>query len=195
MTARPALDVRPVRPDRWADLERLFGPSGAYGGCWCMFPRVTGREHAANGNAGNRAAMRAIVEAGRVPGLLGYRGDAPVGWVSVAPRPEFARVTRSPLTKPPRDAAADGTTFAVVCFFIARGHRRTGVGRALLKAAVAHAAAHGATAVEGYPVDAAGGRIAEAAGWHGTLAMFEAAGFTVVERRAPARPIVRRATG
>ncbi len=25
--------VHPVTPDRWPDLERLFGPRGACGGC------------------------------------------------------------------------------------------------------------------------------------------------------------------
>jgi GNAT superfamily N-acetyltransferase len=189
----PPLDVRPVTPDRWGDLERLFGPSGAYSGCWCMFPRITAAEFAANGNAGNRAAMQAIVADGRVPGLLGYRDGEPVGWVSVAPRAEYGRVERSRLTGPRDDEPPAASTFAVVCFFIARGHRSTGVARALLEAAVAHAARHGATAVEGYPVDPGERRIPAADGWHGTLAMFEAAGFAEVERRSPARPIVRRA--
>ena len=39
------------------DLERLFGPSGAYSGCWCMFFRQTSREFAAGAGEPNRAAM------------------------------------------------------------------------------------------------------------------------------------------
>jgi len=27
---------QPLTPDLWDDLERLFGPNGAYGGFWCM---------------------------------------------------------------------------------------------------------------------------------------------------------------
>ncbi len=29
-------EVYPVTADRWPDLEALFGPKGAYAGCWCM---------------------------------------------------------------------------------------------------------------------------------------------------------------
>jgi len=32
----PDIAIHPVTPERWADLEELFGPSGGYGGCWCM---------------------------------------------------------------------------------------------------------------------------------------------------------------
>ena len=32
------LTFHPVTPDRWPDLERLFGPRGAYSGCWSALP-------------------------------------------------------------------------------------------------------------------------------------------------------------
>ena len=34
-----ALEFHPLTPDRWADLEALFRPRGAVGGCWCMWWR------------------------------------------------------------------------------------------------------------------------------------------------------------
>ena len=51
--------------------------------------------------------------------------------------------------------------------------------------------------LEAYPVDTAGEKIAPANAYHGTLRMFEKAGFAVAERRqwnktSPVRPIVRR---
>ena len=50
--------------------------------------------------------------------------------------------------------------------------------------------------LEAYPVDTAGQRITSANAFHGTLSMFESAGFDVVERRqwnasTQVRPIVR----
>ena len=65
-----------------------------------------------------------------------------------------------------------------------------------MTAAIDFARAHGATTLEAYPVDATAGRVPAANAFHGTLAMFERAGFTVVERRqwnptTPVRPIVR----
>jgi GNAT superfamily N-acetyltransferase len=71
------------------------------------------------------------------------------------------------------------------------------VASALLHAAIDYARQHGATVLEAYPVETAqGSRITSANLYHGTLAMFERAGFQVVERRqhnatSPVRPIVR----
>ena len=68
---------------------------------------------------------------------------------------------------------------------------------ALLAAAVEHAAAHGATVVEGYPVDPAQRPKAGPADlYHGTLGLFLAAGFTVVSGTVvsgavPGRAVVR----
>jgi GNAT superfamily N-acetyltransferase len=184
------LEVRPVTAERWNDLERLFGPSGAYSGCWCMYLRIKASEWEANGNAGNRSAMKAIVEEGRVPGLLAYRDGEPAGWVSVAPRTEYGRVERSPVTR----SVDDRPAWSIVCFFVHRDERGSGLGRALLDAAVEHAAAEGAEVIEGYPVATGGERISAADAWHGTEAMFEAAGFQPVIRRRERRPVMRRYT-
>ena len=51
------LEVRPVTAERWDDLERLFGPSGAYSGCWCMYLRIKASEWEANGNAALRMSI------------------------------------------------------------------------------------------------------------------------------------------
>ncbi|MGZ4596191.1 MAG: hypothetical protein ACXV3V_04625, partial [Actinomycetes bacterium] len=101
--AADSIVVRPVGPAQWPQLAAFFGPSGAYSGCWCMWWRRTSAEFDAgclDGATGNRAALQRLTADGRVPGLLAYDGDAPVGWVSVAPRPEFGRVLRSPALKP-----------------------------------------------------------------------------------------------
>jgi GNAT superfamily N-acetyltransferase len=76
----------------------------------------------------------------------------------------------------------------VTCFAINSRHRRSGVGSALLEAAVALARGHGATAVEGHPVDVAALTAAGVSGsalYTGTMAMFVAAGFSEVARTFP----------
>ncbi len=57
------LEFHPVIPERWGDLERLFGASGAYAGCWCMWWRTTRSEFGKQAGKGNKEALQAIVDA------------------------------------------------------------------------------------------------------------------------------------
>jgi len=182
--------VKPVTKDRWDDLVELFGPSGAYSGCWCMFPRLTGAEFSANGNKGNKAAMKKIVARNEVPGLLAYAAGKPVGWISVGPRPVFGRIERSPLFK----AVDDQPVWSVVCFFIHRDFRNQGVGKSLLQAAADYARSKGARLLEAYPIDTKGKHWehGEASIFMGTQTIFERAGYKVVARRKERRPMMHK---
>jgi GNAT superfamily N-acetyltransferase len=182
------LRVEPATPDRWADVERLFGPRGACGGCWCMHFRVLRPEYERGKGAGNRQALRRLVTAGPPPGVLAYEGETAVGWCAVAPRTEFPRLARSRAMRPPDDRPV----WSVVCLFVAKGHRRRGVSVALLRGAAAFAASRGARLVEGYPVEPRSGTMPDVFAWTGTAAAFRAAGFSEVARPIPGRPVMRR---
>lgn len=183
--------TEPLTRDRWDDLLALFGERGAYSGCWCTWWRQTSAEFDANGNAGNRALLERLVRQGAELGLIGYVDDAPTGWVSVAPRPDFGRLLRSRPLGPSDEEADDADVWAITCFYIDRHARGQGVGGSLLAAAVRHAAERGARAVEGYPVDPDVKRRSNADSFTGVVSMFEAAGFREIERRKEARPIFR----
>jgi GNAT superfamily N-acetyltransferase len=76
------------------------------------------------------------------------------------------------------EAWDDASVWAIVCFVVRRDFRRRGVSRDLLKAAVDHARAAGASVVEGYPIDVAEFTSSPAGSlYHGTVSMFAAAGF------------------
>lgn len=152
-----------------------------------MFWRVPGRQVTVAAGDENRAALRALVDDGRPTGLLAYRGGEVAGWCSVAPRPDYGRLARSTKLGPVDDVPV----WSVVCFYVHRAHRRSGLAARLLDAAVANAAANGAVAVEGYPLDPGEGRAATSSAYVGVLSMFTDAGFTEVARRG-GRPIVRR---
>jgi GNAT superfamily N-acetyltransferase len=134
----------------------------------------------------NRAALKALVAAGKSPGLIAYRGKVPVGWVSLGPRAEFERLKRSPVTKP----VDDRPVWSIICFVVPPVHRGQGVGTALLRGAIAYARKHGATLVEAYPVDKPTRSKADTI-WVGTKSMYDRAGFEEVARRKPTRPVVR----
>ena len=181
------LKIQPVSAGHWNDLAKLFGPSGAYSGCWCMYLRESAREFNDNAGKGNRDRFRKVVRSGCEPGLLAYRDGQPVGWVAVAPREDYPRILRSPLHKPTDDASS---VWAITCFFVAKSARGSGVASALLDAAVEFARKKGARFVEGYPI-ATEETKPQAEMWRGSLEQFERAGFSCIARRKPNRPIVR----
>jgi GNAT superfamily N-acetyltransferase len=107
------------------------------------------------------------------PGCAGVLDDAVAGWCSIAPRASYRRPLKS-RTIPVLDGS---DIWAAVCFVVRGGYRKHGLMHDLLAGAVQHAAAHGAEVVEGYPVDAAGGRVEVSFGYVGTVELFERAGF------------------
>ena len=186
------LTVAPLTPDRWPDLEAIFNAKGCSvaRGCWCMAYRLSGSgEQLPPGVTraqANRGALKALVDGGRPPGLIGYRDKVPVGWVSIGPREEYAKLKRSPVMK----AVDEQPVWSVICFVVPAEYRGQGVAQALLTEAIAYAKKKGATMVEAYPVDKPA-RSKDDYMWFGAKSMYDNAGFKEVARRKPHRPIVR----
>lgn len=186
-TAQPQVECHPLTPDRWPDLEALFGPRGACGGCWCMWWRIPRAQFEEQKGEGNRRMMQALVEGGKIPGILAYLDGRPVGWCALAPREEYPTLARSRILRP----VDDRPVWSVTCFFVAREARGMGLTVRLLEAAVAYARSQGAGVVEGYPVDTGGARRPAPFVYTGLASAFRQAGFVEVARRSPTRPIMR----
>lgn len=177
-----ALDIRPLTPELWPQLEQLFGPKGAYGGCWCMWWRIRRSEF----SDGNKAAFKRIVAKGPPPGLLALDRDAAVGWCQLTPRAFLPTLDRSPLLK-----AVDAVpVWSLSCFYVKTGRRRQGITAALIAAALEAAKRAGAPALEAYPwdTDEKKGAVTIHTGLASTFAR---AGFRTVARRVPHRPVMR----
>jgi GNAT superfamily N-acetyltransferase len=183
----PRLEFHPLTPERWRDLERLFGERGACAGCWCMFWRLKRSEFDKKKGEGNRRALRKIVVAGQEPGLLAYAEDEPVGWCALAPRESFPVLENSRILK----RIDNQPVWSIPCFFVAKPFRRKGLTVQLLRAAVANARKRGARIVEGYPVQPKKPRVPDIFVYAGLASAFRKAGFVEVERRSPTRPIMR----
>lgn len=190
------LTILPLTADRFADLARLFEEGGDPKWCWCTYFRVRGRSWANATAAGNRAELEALAGGDQrerpAPGLVAYRADRAIGWVSLGPREDYDRLAYSKVLAP----VDDTPVWSIVCFVVSRRERGQGVAAALLDAAIAYARERGATVLEAYPVDPGERRIPSANAFHGTRSMFERAGFHVVALRqlsetSPVRPIVR----
>lgn len=177
------MTCRPLTMGRFSDMEEVFGERGTARRCFCMHWRYP--DGGFGDRRDNRDRFAERVAQGRPPGLLGYLDETPVGWVQVGPRDEFPTVQRSPLLRPVDDLEV----WAINCFVVRTGHRRRGVGKGLLQAAIEYAKDQGAPVIEAYPVD--GERSSAVDYFTGTLSMFEAHGFAEVIRRNETRPIVR----
>ena len=188
-----ALKIHPLTKGRLEDLRALFDEGGDPKTCQCAFWRVPASGWGDWTRERNRTVLEPLAGRRPAPGLIAYAEGRAVGWVSVGPREDYIRLVRSKVLAP----LDDKPVWSIVCFVVSRGLRGRGVARALLDAAIAHAAANGASLVEGYPVDPSRGRVSAASAYMGPLSMFQKAGFTVAARRqwnktTPIRPIVRR---
>lgn len=152
-----------------------------------MWWRTTRTAFSRDQGEGNRCTLKALVDAGNVPGLLGYVDGEPVAWCAVGPRDDFPSLNRSPVLKP----IDETPVWSIVCLFIHRRFRGRGLGEAMVRRAVAYAAERGASTLEAYPTSPRGKRLAPVSSFMGTPALFERAGFVEIARPSPARVIMR----
>ena len=140
--------TRPLSPDTWDDFARLVeANNGVWGGCWCMgfHPEGVGKGHTA---AQNRDAKQAHVRNGTVHQILVYDGDDCVGWCQYGPPVQLPNIKNPKAYAKELGEAPD---WRIGCIFTGSGHRRHGVARAGLGAALAAIKEAGGGLVEAYP--------------------------------------------
>ncbi|MFF1633072.1 GNAT family N-acetyltransferase [Leifsonia sp. NPDC058248] len=186
-----AVTILPATADRWEDIVRVFGIRGD-DPSWCWCRRFLTQPDGPAGTDNRSTLRREVAEAATPPGLIASVDGVPVGWTRVGPRSRFPGVTSNRALA--RVLYDDPDAWWVTCFAIDGRHRRSGVGSALLLAAVDFARDHGASAVEGHPVDVAGlttDTVSGSALFTGTMTMYVAAGFAEIARTYPTRPVMR----
>lgn len=179
------LTIRPLTIDNFADVEALFTAKGcSYAkACWCLAYRYQKRDMPADQRAGlKRLAKTATI----APGLIGYCGETPVGWISLGPREDFARLATSRVMKP----IDETPVWSVICFVVPKEFRGEGVAQTMLAVGVAYARKKKARMLEAYPTEVRG-RTNDQFLWFGTPSMYLKAGFTEAARPSPTRPVMR----
>ena len=161
-----------------ADFESLFEQPGAPKYCWCMAWRHSSREHVQSNE--KKRMMMALIDAGTPVGIVAELDGKPAGWCSVAPRETYRRLSRQ------QDDTEAGI-WSIVCFYVPRALRGSGLASALLDAAIDHAFAEGARIVEAYPVDEA----APSYRFMGFRDMFVARGFHEIGAAGTRRHVMR----
>ncbi len=177
------LTVHPLTPDLWPALEDLFGEHGAVNGCWCMYWRI-GNDYRKRPRDANKAAFCELVKSGPPPGLLAFDGDLTVGWCQLTPRDALPWLDRTWRLK----RVDEVPVWSLSCFYVRKGYRKQGVTSALIAAALDAAKRAGAPALEAYPLDA---NLTPSASHTGYISTFKRAGFKILARHVPPRPIMR----
>lgn len=168
--------THPVTPDRFDDFADVVNPNRRESHCWCLAHRLRQGEIDDLGHGSREQAMRRLCERDVPPGVVTYRDGVPVGWCNIGARSDIPRLVHSTKIHPVDDLPV----WSIICVVVRGGHRKQGVTAPLIEGAVAYAAAHGAPAVEAYPVDPGDRRMDLTMAFVGTRAMFEKAGFEVV---------------
>jgi len=167
------IEVRPAT-GRWDAFASFMVPRKPGGrGCVCVAYRNSSLDM-----PGRIAHLRALCASAPGPGVLAYVDGEVAGWCSVASKSTYRALVNSRTIPHVQDEGA----WSVVCFVVRPGFRRRGLMHQLLDGAVRHAHAMGATALEGYPVEAGGERVDQTSGYVGTVQLFEAHRFSRVRQ-------------
>ncbi|QNE73490.1 GNAT family N-acetyltransferase [Streptomyces finlayi] len=167
------IEVRPA--SEFGDVRTLLGPkSPAANVCWCLSYRIPSKLNSALRGQARGEYVAELCRSQPPPGVLAYDGGEPVGWAAVAPRSDtsFARSRTIPHID-------DLPVWSLWCIRVRPGHRKQGISHALIAGAVGFARAHGAPAIEAYPLDSGDAKVDMTMAYAGIRKNFERAGFTV----------------
>jgi GNAT superfamily N-acetyltransferase len=181
------LSFQPLNSSNFGDFEFLFNEKNACEGCWCMYWRLHADEFEESKGENNRQKMKAMVEAGEIPGVIAYNDNEPVAWCSFGDRDSFPRFSRAYEIQMIKDEEA----WIISCLFVRRDWRRSGVKRALLSYLVDYCAEKGGKVLDGFPCDSTFSKYPDAFAWTGITKAYEAVGFVQITGTLEKRPIMR----
>ena len=188
--------IEPAAPAHARGLGELLALASR--GCFCRWWHFDGDDLSWQGRCNlepevNRRELEEAIEA-RAPeaaGMIAIDEAQVVGWLKLSPALQMQKLLRRRLYRSLDCFDGDRRhTLVVGCVVVHPSRRRTGIARALLAAAVEHAQALGAQAIEALPR-----RSAEALRddelWMGPVTIFEELGFERVGGPDP-YPVLRR---
>jgi hypothetical protein len=174
----------------WDDFTRLVeANNGVWGGCWCMgfHPEGLGKDRTASQN---REAKYEHVRNKSVHQVLVYDSGECVGWCQYGPPAELPNI-KNP--KAYSQGLGELPDWRIGCIFTGKGHRREGVARAAVAAALATIKEAGGGLVEAYPEQVESREPQQGAYFHtGPETLFDEFGFKRDRRIAKWRWVMQR---
>lgn len=188
-TITAAYSTRPLSADTWDDFAALVAANnGVWGGCWCMGFHPEGLDRSRAG--ANRKAKQMHVRRGTVRQVLVYDGETCVGWCQYGSPAELPNINNRKAYLRELNELPD---WRIGCIFTGKGHRRSGIARAAIAAALDAIKEAGGGVVEAYPEQVTGRGPQRGAYFHtGPENLFEEFGFMRDRKIAKWRWVMRR---
>jgi GNAT superfamily N-acetyltransferase len=187
--------IAPANEVAWSDLQAIL--TGTAARCQCTRQRLGDHDWYATPVEQRADLLRSLAgcddpRATSTVGIVAFVNGEPAGWAAVDARSAFQRLRGSPVPWAGRaEDKDDSTVWAIACLVVRRGYRKQGLTTALVRGAVEHARAEGATAIEGYPMVTGGQEIAWDELSVGPVGPFLAAGFREVSAPTKRRRVMR----
>jgi GNAT superfamily N-acetyltransferase len=180
----------------WFDFEKLFQKyNGVQAGCWCMFyqrPRPLSGLTLGQRERRNHKDKELLVKRGLAHGIIVYSNRDPVGWCQYGPKEELTRIDNGrnyPKLKLDQGRKKEKKIWRITCFFVDKEHRRKGVAKLALKAALISIKERwGGGIVEAFPAT----HTKAVAVWFGSVSMFQKEGFRKVAVLGRSNIVMRR---
>ena len=177
MAVKPgAYSTRELTMETLSDFESFFTTHpapGAYS-CWCTYHHALPKR--ARSHSEIRGQKRSLVRDGRSHGIIVYSEGEPIGWCQFGLCEELPRVERNSAYRKVAAGGGEKARWRITCFTVGRRHRKGGVARVALKAALDAIRRKGGGLVEAYPVVRRGAYRE----YLGSVPMFKKEGFRVV---------------
>jgi ribosomal protein S18 acetylase RimI-like enzyme len=137
----------------------------------------------------NRIDKRNFVKSGYAHGIIVYDNGLPVGWCQYGEKKELPRLDSGRNYKKLKlpDSGED-KVWRITCFFIDNEHRRKGISKIALKAALRSIQDKGGGIVESYPAT----HMRAVAIWFGTVSMFRTEGFSKIAQLGRSNYVMRK---
>lgn len=190
-----SIRIIPANEASWDDLQAIL--TGAAGRCQCQRQRLGDHDWFRMPATERAAILREETHcddprATETIGIVAYVDDEPAGWCAIDVRGVYGRVRGSPVPWLGRDEDKDDdSVWAIPCLVVRKGYRGQGLTYPLVAAAVEHARARGAAAIEGYPMLTGGSQVIWDEMSVGSIGPFLAAGFTEVSHPTKRRVVMR----
>ena len=178
-----------LNENTWPAFAKLVEENGGiFGGCWCIAFHLNPQ-----GEKGQckpyRETKERLVREGKAKAALVFSGENALGWCQFGATADLPNIKNRKNYEAGLDQLPD---WRLPCFFVGKGHRKKGVAKLALRAALEEIARLGGGIVEAYPYDTDAVKTSSSFLHGGTLRMFLAEDFEQVRPIGKTQWVVRK---